>query len=308
MKRSIYQPIYGFCRAIRRQGDIDYLPLSWRLGMAVPVAMLIVLIGKRWEWIVALFNDHLVRLLISFLGSYVIVVVVSGYAHWANRWLDAQSSWQDHFKTRLLGQLAMPLAGGWGLSIVLAIALFACFGVDIGRSGYLRFEVWIVLSLLAVMNAGYAVWYLHKYQSDTEWETVYIEVTDGHKEKQKLLISELNIGCIQVANGFRLVRTVEGENYFTSKSVAELERILDPRRFYKLKRKYLINIAVIKRLAKNKTTKLDKSTGNEITVYSSLLIFGNEKMGLFEETLVKGTVKHFETWWNDNSEKKKMRK
>ncbi|GGC14735.1 hypothetical protein GCM10011386_03080 [Parapedobacter defluvii] len=276
--------------------------------MAVPVAVLMVLIGKRWEWIVALFRDHLVQLLVSFSGSYVIVVVVSGYAHWANRWLDTQSSWQDQFKSRLLGQLAMPLVGGWVLSILLAFVLFACFGVDIHRSGYLRFEVWIVLLLLSVMNAGYAVWYLHKYQPDTEWETAYIEVTEGHKEKRKLRISELDIGCIQAANGFRLVRTIEGDTYFTNKSIVELEKILNPKYFYKLKRKYLINITVIRRLTKNKTTRLDRDSGSEMTVYSSVVTFGNEQMGLFEETLVKGTVKHFETWWNENSEKKKRRK
>lgn len=304
MKRSIYQWIDNFCKSIKRQGAIYYLRLPWRLALALPIAVLMVLIGKRWEWIVALFRDYPVQLLISFSGSYIIIVIVSGYAHWANRWLDAQSSWHANFKNRLLGQLAVPVAGGWVLSILLAFALFSCFGINIHTSGYLRFEMWIVLSLLAVMNAGYAIWYLHKHQPDAAREPVYVEVTEGHKEKRKLRISELDIGCVLAANGFRLVRTVHGGTYFTNKSIVELEKMLDPKRFYKLKRKYLINITVIKKLVKNKVTKRNATTESETTVYSWILSFGNEKMGLSEEKLVKGTVKHFETWWYDNSTKK----
>lgn len=304
MRRHIYHRIDRFYKTITRQGDIKYLGLTGRLGLALPIAVLMVLVGKRWEWILALFRDHLAQLLVSFSGSYLIVVIVSGYAHWANRWLDAHSSWHVDFKNRLLGQLAMPLAGGWVLSILLALALLACFGVDIHKSGYLRFEVWIVLSLLAVMNAGYAVWYLHKHQPEARREPVFIEVTEGHKERLKLRVSELDIGCIQAANGHRLIRTINGETYFTNKSITELEKMLDPRRFYKLKRKYLINIAVVGKLHKDKSTKQDEATGKKIAVYRWIIGFGNENMGFFEETLVKGTVKHFETWWNANSTKK----
>lgn len=302
MKNQLRKAIGKLRHIVFELGEERYLSLKQRLGLAVPIALLMVLIGKRWQWIVELITRHMGLLALSGLGSYIIVVVVSGFAHWANRWLDTQCDWQKSFKDRLIAQLALPLAGGWIISIFMAILLFACFGIDIKASGYLRFEIWVVLFLLALLNTGYAFWYLHRHPADSESEVVYIEISTLRNDK--LRISELEIAFIQAANGHRLVRMVNGDLHYTNKSIIEMEKILNPKRFYKLKRKYLINAAIIKKLVKVKKVRVNKETGEEITDYSWIVRFGNEEIGKFEEKLVKGTMKYFEAWWSASSNKK----
>lgn len=295
MREQLRNTIGSVYRTVTKQGQQRYLSIKWRLLLGLPIAVLMVLVGKRWEWIVTLATDHIGLLAFSVLGSYVIVLPVLGFAHWANRWLDTQCDWRTNERDRMIAQVALPLTGSWVISILLAITLFAWLGIDIEASGYFRFEVWIVLLLLLSMNAGYAFWSRHRQLDDLKEEVAYLEVVTP--ENHKIRVSELEIAFIQAANGFRLVRMLNGDVCYTNKSIIELEGILNPQRFYKLKRKYLINTAIVQKLAKVKKPKVDKRTGVETLKYSWALEFGNEATGRFKENLVKGRVKEFEAWW-----------
>ncbi|SEL88896.1 hypothetical protein [Parapedobacter koreensis] len=283
-------------RNLGKRGEQRYIPRRHRLWIAVPLALLMVLVGKRWAVIGSLLTSHKLLLLSSFLGSYVIVVVVWEFATWATQWLDAQSDWRKDFKNRLFMQIALPLVGSWGLSILMAMGLYWIMGIDINSSGYFRFEVWIVLFLLVALSFGYAFWYLHRQVQLTEpaHETAYITVTYN---KEKLIVSERDIGCVIGGPGFGLVHMINGDIYHTGMTITALENVLDPVRFYKLKRRYLINGAIIIKLITDKETKHDEIKGTEIATYKWMLRFGNGEMGMRNERLVKGSMKHVDDWW-----------
>lgn len=289
-------------QGLGRLGTEPYLPLSYLLLCCVPIAVLIVIVGKKMTWLKYLLVNHPEALLLSFLYSYLIAALLTFFAHWCNRWLDARVDWNTEFNKRLASQMLLPLAGGWALGMLLAAALLAVKGTGIMASGYFRFEVWIVLLLLATMNAGYGFWYIYRHRDTPQRGITHVHVTDA--DGRRISISVLRIGYIAAHYGGAIIHTTGGKKYDTRDRVNYLAKKLHSNRFLMLKRRYLINISIIKAVEQVKRVKTDPDgmgAGGTEVVYRHMLVFGNSNIKERREPLVKGTLKQVKEWLERNA-------
>lgn len=243
----------------------DYLPLRWRILLAVVVGMAMLLVGKRWAWISRVIFEYPISFLISALISVLLSFLLICWVHAVVCYLDRQlDGWQKP-GLRSLVQLSFGLILPVFVLFLIYYILIEAFGPGISRSGYARSEIWVAALLLLVLNLSYVIWYLALERAALG--TVALAPISGdwhgpvstHHERDELvpqmipveyrgtstLVPTTEIAYIRRSSKLGLVYTQDSDIGTIDLTVKKLLDICDPKDFIELRRGHLIHAAFI---------------------------------------------------------------
>lgn len=280
----------------------DYVSCKLRSLANVPIAIIMLAGSKQFDGLSGLLQNHHGHVLLSLGGSYAIASTATSVAHWGNRWLDTCIPWISDFSRRLVWQAVVPLLGGWTVGVLIAWGLHIVLADAYPRLGFIEFEIWVVFVLLITMNAYYGLWHMYRHPRPVLPETTVVRVQD--QQGRQASVADQYIGYIAGYHRGVIVHLLDGRKCESRERLTHLANKFDGDRFLVLKRRYLINIKIIKGVQTVKEPKIhgDGAHGKIAgVVYRHELVFGNDRIKERREPLVKGSLKRVQRWVERNA-------
>jgi hypothetical protein len=233
----------------RRQEPIRYHDLYFRLLACLIGSHIIVVYGETKSTFEILLTPAYYYAL---AGSFLIAFILFSILRLISIRLDKSFEWEERKMERLLLQIF------WGLTIPGLIAfLLAAFyfwirGINILSTTYLRYDFQFILLQLALINSYYFASYFYMRWSHAHKKVLYfhdrlnsdsIENTNGtfqvSKGAQNIILELDDIAYFFREGETNFIRTRNGEDYFISQSLDEVQQKLPQQKFFRVNRQLI---------------------------------------------------------------------
>jgi DNA-binding LytR/AlgR family response regulator len=183
------------------------------------------------------------------LGGFIIALLLWEATRFAIIRLDRRFDWLEKPVQRITLQLLFAVFLPAMLSFVFTmIFMKLAYGQNIFETSWLNSEFYTVVLFILFVNVIYFTWWLllkWKTQGTADGpvkmpvqEYPVIEIARAGK---KLLLSQQDIACAFLSNGYCYVKLFSGESFMTSYTLEELARMLDESVFFRANRQTLLN-------------------------------------------------------------------
>lgn len=273
---------------------VTYLPWWGRTATAMVIGPCLVLFGLTSAGIHYLWHHETARLLTSIVISTITAWMAIQAMHYLTRLLDAYSTWHHSFARRLYLQLTIATLLPFVFFTSLDLWIIHQYGPGIAASGYLRFDLWFILSIMCLYNFIYTVWYYRAVPATKSPPAApkSLPIYDGSSyidiplDQVLLIIRSADKGKVYLKDRPDWVKT--------KLRAPKLLDLLDQSQYYYTHRRYFIHGSIILNVETNKSV----DTRNDVR-HVTTIEFGNPIIGIKRKTLVKGSVTEFRTWYEN---------
>lgn len=210
-------------------------------------------------------------------ATFIIAWLIIEWVHRFHNWLEARYNWRSGLWQRLGLQLTLTFFAPALLVYILASLYFYAYQMSIHDTDYLYFAYPFILVLIVVLNVAYIMIptfiqalkqnemeSLAKTSSSFQKDVLtmdlplnvmpeeksslqnYSDVILVYKgsETVKLFVSQ--ISAVYILEGTILVHTFQNADYVIPQTLDELERLLDPKDFFRINRKLIAHFDACK--------------------------------------------------------------
>ncbi|XHR94277.1 LytTR family transcriptional regulator DNA-binding domain-containing protein [Mucilaginibacter sp. UC70_90] len=190
----------------------------------------------------------------SLAGSFAIAMILFAFIRSVVKQLDIKFDWNH----RTIERIGMQVLTGLVLPGVMAFLMaFLYFrvrgGINIFNTSYLRYDFDFIIALLLMINLYYIAYYFYARWHQAEkilrelvipesnTETVTKTTFRVSKGSGNLLLSLSEIAYIYRNEESNFLRTVNGEDYYITETLDEVQQQLPDEIFFRANRQFVIN-------------------------------------------------------------------
>lgn len=223
----------------------SYKDLYLRIGLSLLAAHFIIAFGIKYSFWELLLMSAYYR---SLLGSFIIAFILVSTIRWITIKLDRNWPWGKNNLVRLVYQLGFGVALIAAFAFILAAIYFKLHGINILKTGYLKFDFPIIVIFIVLVNTYYFAYYqylLNKIvsgpatavENGVTYKTQFI-VTEG---QERIPVKTENICYFYRDGNYNWLRLFEGTVYLYEPPLDETELSLDPKHFFRANRQMIVN-------------------------------------------------------------------
>ncbi|SEM26505.1 LytTr DNA-binding domain-containing protein [bacterium A37T11] len=247
--------------------------------------------------------------------------------HHTIRILDVLYPWEKKRSERVGLQLVLAVLLPCWLNKKLVEGLFIAFGQDFEKSGFMRFEIWVIFFGMLIYNFLYKDNYMEWLKNENSYfddirlpapvmaeapATILLPAPVGSISSPqdafwgKNSLNERRIGFDEIAwirsqESKRWLITLQGERFEIGETLDEAIRILNPGNYYRINRDYIVNCGIM--IGFSYCSERNKESGN-ITYYKDLK-FGNEQTGVEARRIPKDKERALRNLIHKNRDEKR---
>lgn len=233
---------------------VDYKDLYLRLAACLAASHIIVIYGEpKSVFEIMLLPEYYIAL----LGSTLIAFILFSIVRFITVKLDRTYSWKERTAERIGMQSFFGLIVPSFCAFLLASFYFYIRGGNILKTTYLRYDFQVVIMQLLLINIYYVAYYFYQQWAYVEKAvaTLVTPNTIAAQEKQTFTVSKGAINIVlqldQIAYCYRkeesnYLRTTQGEDFFISLSLDEVQQQLPEQKFFRANRQVLVHRQAIK--------------------------------------------------------------
>jgi len=192
----------------------------------------------------------------AFAGSFIIAFILFGAVRSINIRLDAHYDWMEQPVLRIGLQVFFALVIPGLLAFLLAALYFRVRGYNILRTSYLRYDFQFILLQILVINCYYVAYHFYSrwLQAREVIGTLGRHIGAGSGEAKSALMETFQVSkgaknvllrLDEIAYCYRrgesnFLRTANGEDFFITQSLDEVQQQLPEQQFFRINRQMIV--------------------------------------------------------------------
>ncbi|HVW96802.1 MAG TPA: LytTR family DNA-binding domain-containing protein [Mucilaginibacter sp.] len=225
--------------------DTSYNDLFLRIIISLIAGHIIVVFGEDDSFFQLLLNwDYYRSVLLSALIAFLLVSLINRITVL----LDRKFDWKSKPIERTGLQLLLGFVTPGIIAFLLAAIYFKCFGINILKTVYLKYDYPVILMFVFAFNLYYVGFYF--YRQMKYWESQPIQtprhssltdiymVTRGTKN---IPLKKEEIVYFYHEGDYNFVRNRQGEDFLISETLEQVQELLDPKQFFRVNRQMIVH-------------------------------------------------------------------
>jgi len=237
--------------------SVSYRDLPVRIIVSLVAAHFIVSFGIDKSFFEFLLLADYYR---SLAGSFAIAFTLFTLVRTVTLQLDRRFSWLEKSLQRALMQVLFGLVFIAVAAFLLAAVYFSFYGINILKTGYLKYDFPVICLFILLLNVYYFAYYLvQQLRRKDEPATVitYTEVIVVNKGTENVPVPVEQIAYFYHEGDYNFVRLFNGEDFLIPQTLDEIEQSLDPVDFFRVNRQMIAQFDACKSFQNLENGKLE---------------------------------------------------